>query len=595
MTPLLSGSMGRATGFAIGLLLYAVALPAHAATITVTNTNDNGPGSLRQALANANNGDTINFAVTGAISLTSGGLGITKNVTISGPGFNQLAVNGNQALFVFGVFPQRTVSISGLRIRNAQVGVYNNQGTVSVSNCVLSGNSGAGLYNHAGASMTVANSNISNNSGTGADNQGTLTVSSCVLSDNSNAGISNSGTVTVSNCALIGNSGGMTSFGTLTVSYCEISGNSGDGIFNGGTLTVSNCALSGNSGDGIGNRAFSSGAASLTVVNSNVSDNHSIGISNYVEEFATLTVTMRSTTVSGNSAGGVLAQGGGVIFGGSIQVTVTDCTVSGNSFWGGIHATGLTNLTVTNSTISGNSANTGFPGGDSGGGIYGAGLVENSTISGNSAATSGGGIYGGVIEIVNSTISGNSAGTSGGGIYNFPYSLNVANSTITGNSAPSGGGIYNVGSVEVSNTILNAGASGENIFNSSGTITSIGYNLSSDDGGGYLTGPGDQINTDPLLGPLQDNGGSTFTHALLPGSPAIDAGDPNFHPPPFNDQRGCPFERVFNGRIDIGSFETQPPHRPCLDSETATNAAASSVLKSQRPSNQSMSQRPLGV
>ena len=334
----------------------------------------------------------------------------------------------------------------------------------------------------------------------------------------------------------------MTSFGTLTVSYCEISGNSGDGIFNGGTLTVSNCALSGNSGDGIGNRAFR--AASLTVVNSNVSDNHCIGISNYVEEFATLTVTMRSTTVSGNSAGGVLAQGGGVIFGGSIQVTVTDCTVSGNSFWGGIHATGLTNLTVTNSTISGNSANTGFPGGDSGGGIYGADLVENSTISGNSAATSGGGIYGGVIEIVNSTISGNSAGTSGGGIYNFPYSFNVANSTITGNSAPSGGGIYNVGSVEVSNTILNAGASGENIFNSGGTITSIGYNLSSDDGGGYLTGPGDQINTDPLLGPLQDNGGPTFTHALLPGSPAIDAGDPNFTPPPFYDQRGWISSRI---------------------------------------------------
>ena len=83
--------------------------------------------------------------------------------------------------------------------------------------------------------------------------------------------------------------------------------------------------------------------------------------------------------------------------------------------------------------------------------------------------------------------------------------------------------------VEISNIILNAGASGENIFNDGGTVTSLGYNLSSDDGGGYLTGPGDQINTNPLLGPLQDNGGSTFTHALLPGSPAIDAGDPNLH------------------------------------------------------------------
>ena len=520
--------MRRTTIFSVAVLLVAAtAMSAHAATITVTNTNDSGPGSLRQALANANNGDRINFAVTGAISLTSGGLGITKNVTISGPGANQLAVNGNQALFVFGVFPQRTVSISGLRIRNAQVGVYNNQGTVSVSNSLLTGNSSAGLYNHVGASMTVANSNISNNSGTGAYN--------------------NQGTLAVSNCALTGNS--------------EL------GIFNSGTLTVSNCALSGNTYDGIGNRAF--GTASLTVVNSNVSDNGGIGISNYVDEFAVLTTTIRSTAVSGNSAGGVLAQGGGVIFGGSIQVTVTDCTVSGNSFWGGIHATGLTNLTVTNSTISGNSANTGFPDGDSGGGIYGANLVENSTISGNSAATSGGGIYGSA-EIVNSTISGNSAGTSGGGICNFPYSMNVANSTITGNSAPSGGGIYNkrppVGDivVEISNTILNAGASGENIFNDGGTITSLGYNLSSDDGGGYLTGPGDQINTDPLLGSLQDNGGPTLTHALLPGSPAIDTGDPSFSPPPFNDQRGCPFDRVFNGRIDIGSFETQPPRRPCV-------------------------------
>ena len=170
---------------------------------------------------------------------------------------------------------------------------------------------------------------------------------------------------------------------------------------------------------------------------------------------------------------------------------------------------------------------------------------------------------------MNSTISGNSAGTSGGGI-GTSNTLRVANCTITGNSAPSGGGIYNkrppVGDivVEISNTILNAGASGENIFNDGGTITSLGYNLSSDDGGGYLTGPGDQINTDPLLGPLQDNGGPTLTHALLPGSPAIDAGDPNFHPPPFNDQRGCPFDRVFNGRIDIGSFETQPPRRPCV-------------------------------
>jgi len=88
MIPLLSGSMGASHTFCDWMLLYAVGLPAHAGTITVTNTNDSGPGSLRHALANANNLDTINFAVTGTIALTIGGLQVTKNVVISGPGSN---------------------------------------------------------------------------------------------------------------------------------------------------------------------------------------------------------------------------------------------------------------------------------------------------------------------------------------------------------------------------------------------------------------------------------------------------------------------------------------------------------------------------
>ena len=136
----------------------------------------------------------------------------------------------------------------------------------------------------------------------------------------------------------------------------------------------------------------------------------------------------------------------------------------------------------------------------------------------------------------------------------------ITNSTISGNSAGSGGGIYHyVGNLGISDTILNAGGSGENIFNDGGTVTSHGYNISSDNGGGYLNGPGDQINTDPLLGSLQDNGGPTLTHAPLPGSPAIDAGDPNFTPPPFRDQRGPCYRRVYGRRIDVGSVEVQPP------------------------------------
>ena len=82
------------------VLFCTNAMAAHAATVTVTNTNDSGAGSLRQALTIVNDGDTINFAVTGTITLTSGGLLINKNIAISGPGPDQLSIDGSQALLV---------------------------------------------------------------------------------------------------------------------------------------------------------------------------------------------------------------------------------------------------------------------------------------------------------------------------------------------------------------------------------------------------------------------------------------------------------------------------------------------------------------
>ena len=113
-----------------------------------------------------------------------------------------------------------------------------------------------------------------------------------------------------------------------------------------------------------------------------------------------------------------------------------------------------------------------------------------------------------------------------------------------------GSGIYNVfdccggagPALSIGDTILNAGAPGANITNNGGTVTSLGYNLSSDSGAGYLTGTGDQTNTNPMLGPLQDNGGPTFTHKLLTGSPAIDKGK-NFSGST-TDQRGTGFDRT---------------------------------------------------
>jgi CSLREA domain-containing protein len=239
-------------------------------------------------------------------------------------------------------------------------------------------------------------------------------------------------------------------------------------------------------------------------------------------------------------------------------------------------------LTVTNSTVSGNSA--GF-----GGGIYNDGYsgsatltISNSTVSGNSASSWGGGIYndGGhtgnaTLTVTNSTVSGNSAGGYGGGVLNDGFGgsapLTITNSTFSGNSAGvGGGGIFNDGTgsdsatLTIGDTILNAGALGANISNSSGTVTSLGYNLSSDNGGGFLTVTGDQIATNPMLGALAYYGGPTATHILLTGSPAIDKGK-NVNSLA-TDQRG--FSRtVDDGSIanasggdgtDIGAFERQP-------------------------------------
>jgi len=196
-----------------------------------------------------------------------------------------------------------------------------------------------------------------------------------------------------------------------------------------------------------------------------------------------------------------------------------------------------------------------------------------SITNGNTADThGGGGIYNdhatlvvATLTVTNSTFSDNSGAgpnSRGGGIANEgafgSATVTLNNSTFSGNSASSGGGIFNdSATVTVRGTILNAGASGENLYSASGLLSSLGYNLSSDNGGGFLTATGDQINTNPSLGPLQDNGGPTFTHAPSQGSPAIDAGEPNFTLPPDYDQRGPGYVRVAHGRVDIGAFEVQ--------------------------------------
>jgi hypothetical protein len=340
----------------------------------------------------------------------------------------------------------------------------------------------------------------------------------------------------------------------LTIADGSVTGaTNGGGISNGGSLTITASTVSDNfcfNGAGISN------GGSLTITASTVSDNSGFnggGILNGAM------LTIDSSTLSGNFAN----SGGGIFNLSSGRVTITDSTLSRNSTLrggGGIDNEGM--CSVSDSTISGNSS------GASGGGIYSAGnspfndvTVTRCTINGNSAGTAGGGIANfAMMAVTDSTLSDNSA-LFGGGIAGYGGDVTVISSTLSGNRAADGGGIvtrFN-GQITARNTIAAGNTGGfPDVY---GMINSQGHNLIGDRTGGSGYNPSDLVGTstdpiDPKLGPLQDNGGPTFTQALLPGSPAINAGDPTNAPE--WDQRGPGFPRVVNGMIDIGAYEHQP-------------------------------------
>jgi predicted outer membrane repeat protein len=212
-------------------------------------------------------------------------------------------------------------------------------------------------------------------------------------------------------------------------------------------------------------------------------------------------------------------------------------------------------MTVSDSTFSANGGAN-----PDGGAIYNEGTLTltSSTLSGNGGVNAYGGAVrnNGVLTVEQSTFSGNTAAL-GGAIYN-PGTLLVSSSTISLNVAVGGdgGGIDNVaGTVIARNTIL-AGNGALNSPDFFGSLTSLGHNLIGDTSGGDGFVASDLLNVNPLLDSLQDNGGPTETMALLPGSPAVDAGD-NTDAPDF-DQRGPGFPRIVGGTIDIGAFEVQP-------------------------------------
>jgi hypothetical protein len=267
-----------------------------------------------------------------------------------------------------------------------------------------------------------------------------------------------------------------------------------------------------------------------------------------------------SDTVVISNVGGI---GGGIdnSFGGT--TIVMNSSVLNNissDTGGGINNVG--SLVVVNSIISGNQTLWAPGGGINGSCSSVTTVIQNSTIANNRSARHAGGIglcTGSTLMITNTTISGNLSESDGGGGLDIYGTASIFNSTVVNNSAVSGGGVRNLsGSVSFKNSIVANNASGGNC---AGTIQSNGHNLSSS-ATCHFTSTGDLQNVAPQIGSLADNGGQTPTHLLLPGSPAINAGDNNGCPA--DDQRGVP--RPQAGRCDIGAVEVAFPYATYLPS-----------------------------
>ncbi|PNW44532.1 UNVERIFIED_CONTAM: hypothetical protein BEN50_12760 [Euhalothece sp. KZN 001] len=496
------------------------------ATFTVTTADDIGQGSLRQAILDANNtpgADTITFSssLSGqTITLSSGSLQITDDLTIQGLGAAQLTLEAGEDSSVFFIEDDNSV----------------NTVQASMSGVTITGGSFGGIVNN--ENLTITDSTITGNSDLQDNNDG------------AGGGIDNSGVLTLTNSTISGNSANSNGGGILnrnnaelTISNSTFSDNAashdGGAIFNGdhGTLTITNSSISGNSAGDDGGAIWSGYYGTFTINDTIIRDNSTNDDGGGIANQSTLTI--RNSIISGNSASD---RGGGI----------------SNFSYGDIR--------ITNSTISSNSAS------DRGGGILNQGTttLANSTISRNFAFRNGGGIDNlhGTTTLANSTISRNSAADDGGGIYNLGTgTTTLANSTISGNSAAdNGGGIYNLsGTTTLANSISANNFGGEDVRRRSGTVNTSGTNIVED---GSLTGD-NVINADPNLSPLQDNGGATETNIPREGSPAIDAGnndnipsdfldldnDGNTDEPIPFDQRGEGFDRIINDVVDLGAVE----------------------------------------
>ena len=525
-----------------------------------------GVTTLREAITQADadpaNQYVINFnlAVKATIDLTSRLPDLNNNIVLEGPGASDLTVQRDPSAVPFSVFTVDggvTVSLSGITIAGGDAvtsgagGGLDNSGTLTVSNSVFAnnsarfGNSAGGLYNEPGGSLTVSDSSFTENSGGkggGLDNEGTATVSDSTFTSNSTVfgygeggGLYNGGTLTVSDSTFTGNN----------------AGNHGGGLANSGTATVSGSSFTSNYGDHGGGLA-NSGTA--TVSGSSFTSNHATDFGGGIENPGTATII--NSVFSSNSVGNGSSVGGGLYNSGTATVIGSTFTSNSVYFYGG----GLYNFqgtaTVIGSTFTSNSA-TIYEGGY-GGGLYnfqGTATVIGSTFTSNSASADGGGLANyGTATLTNCTVSGNTSQHVGGGIANRVGGGNLTlNNTIVAGNTSTGTSDNDIFGQVQPTSAFNLIGDGSGIVNLTDLEESALSNLI-----GTTTDP-----LNPLLGPLADNGGPTLTMALLPGSPAIDAGsntlavdaDGN---PLATDQRGPGFPRKLGHSVDIGAYEFAP-------------------------------------
>lgn len=521
--------------------------------------------SLREAVNNANvcpghqtihlptGGYVLSIVGAGEDAAATGDLDITDDLTILGE--NAPSVNANGIDRVFEVFSPAVVDMEFIMVveGNAQdgAGIFNHseltfrggsiqRNAAEVPAGGLGSSRGGGIFNGA-YTLTLIDAHLSDNNadfGGGIFNQGTLNlINSGVVANKceiSGGGIENIGDATLDDATINDNraehSGGIFNQGTLMISHSTIRGNqainqSGGGVYNsyGGETTITDSIIDANTAAVWGGGIFNTGLGS--------------------------NLNMENVALTSNEAG----LGGGIANERG-EVEMIGCKLDSNvadQRGGGLWNNDEGEVIIYDSRFTNNTA-------DLGGGIYNYGLTQlyRSSLSINTAL----GGYGGAIYnneamsrvlLRNVTLSGNmivpSSAAGGAGIYNHGGDMLIEFATFTYNS-PDGilndaGGHFTMrSSILAHHTIANCTGAGS---------PSIGYNLENADSCGLIE-PSDLTSTDPMLAPLALNGASTMTHALKPGSPAIDSGDPNNCIS--EDQRSIP--RPQGAQCDRGAYES---------------------------------------